>query len=115
MRRGRRKFNPMLELIIAIRVAAAQIHVEPARRKARSDADAVPQTFVERWPNTVKGDLAKRARALMRSLPELPVGERNAAAMTLSEIAGVLAQKGGGVLVAEDRLDGKARRMRRAS
>ena len=112
-RRRSKRTNPMVELIVAIRVAAVQIQIAPARNKARSDADAIPLTFVEKMPNTVKGNLAKTARTLMRSLPDLCTQDLPSVAMQLKEIAGVLGTKGGGELIAEDRLDGKSRRKKR--
>jgi len=103
----------MLELIVAIRVAAAQIHIEPARNKAARDAEAIRQTFAEKYPNTVKGRLAKQARALMRALPDLCAEDLPSVALQLREIGEVLGTKGGGALISEDRLDGRARRQKR--
>jgi hypothetical protein len=84
--------NPMRQLIVAIRCAARQIDTPASRACARLDAASIAKTFVEKMPNTIKGALAKTARAMMKSLPDLSdANERARVAAELIQIADLLA------------------------
>jgi len=66
----RRPYDPMRDLIQKIRVAAAQINEANARRIAAREAVRIPLTQTEK-AHGKRGDVARRARALMRALPDM--------------------------------------------
>lgn len=68
--RFKRRYDPLRDLILNIRVAAAQIEEPAARRIAAREADRIPQTLVER-AHGAKAKIAGLARAQMRALPTL--------------------------------------------
>lgn len=88
--RPRRK-TPVERLTMALRVAAAQIDCEAARIYAQNEATNIPPLFSEQLGIGVKCDIAKRARALLRRLPEVESGEWPDARATLRGYADILA------------------------
>lgn len=86
----RRNVSPLTRLVLEIRVAARQIEVPAARAIAAREAASIPVTRVE-LRHSVKGKIAKHARALMRELPRIDDAfERAEIASTLIEMAEVL-------------------------
>jgi hypothetical protein len=87
----RRNVSPLTRLILEMRAAARQIDVPAARAIAAREAASIPVTRVE-LRHSVKGKIAKHARALMRDLPKLDdVFARAEIASTLMDMAEVLA------------------------
>jgi len=81
----------MRQLVTALRAAARDIDIPAARQTARSDADAIPETWAERLPNTVTGKVARLARALLKNLSAIE--DRGEAADTLRAFADTLDNK----------------------
>lgn len=105
------RHNALEELLCAIRVAAVQIGIAPARARAAREADAIPQTMIERLPGTVRSDAAKRARALMRALPDLVTDEERAeAAAALRGYAAIMDSPKGGEVVDEQWMGSRSHR-----
>jgi hypothetical protein len=71
MRSRVRRYDPLRDLILSLRAAAAQIDQPVARAIAARKATAIPRTLTERAHGR-KAMLAGLGRAQMRALPDLP-------------------------------------------
>lgn len=109
---ARRPLDPRLRLIIALRAAAKNIGLDVAHRTAAQDAERIPKIYAERLPATLKGRIARQARALMAQLPALGRDELGDAAIAMRAFADILATDGPSPVIAEDWL---GRRKRKAS
>ena len=88
-----KRFDPPahpLDLLIAeLRFAAANMSYVSARKRAAERADRVSESFIERR-HTKKGEVAKSARAFMRTLPGLKPEDFAAAVMLARGYAAAL-------------------------
>lgn len=75
MKRRRFYINPHRQLILQARDTARHIHDANIRRIAAREADRIPETLIEKH-RSKKGDMAKLARCIMRSLPDMNTPEQ---------------------------------------
>lgn len=84
--------DPMEQLVLALRVAAANIYSPPSREHAAREARLIAQTYAERMPNTALGKVAKAARAALANLPKLEPEDRDDVAKSLRAFAATLSK-----------------------
>jgi hypothetical protein len=75
MKRRRFYINPHRRLIMQARFTARYIHDANVRRIAAREADRIPETLIEKH-RSKKGDMAKLARRIMRSLTDMNTPEQ---------------------------------------